>query len=266
MASTAEVETKIVVRVIAKAGKFLADDIGGALVTITDAQTGQFLISGRTQGLSGPPLSPDPVMCICRYRSQAILNPSEAQNVSKFEWSTGLSEPRLLKFTARGPLAAPGSANEASATQWVYPGKSLDRGDGLVLELPGLVVQIVNPITHYMPAQNPGQINIQANVTMMCGCPITETPHCPPGPGVPQPWPAGDFDVFAVITEYSPTGQPISQTPPIDLQFTTSNLPSSQFAKVWKIPKPATYEVLVCAYQKTNGNTGIARATMIIPS
>jgi hypothetical protein len=35
--------TEIVVRVIAKDGKFLGDDIGGALVTLRDVQTGELL-------------------------------------------------------------------------------------------------------------------------------------------------------------------------------------------------------------------------------
>ena len=41
--------TQIDVRVIAKDGKFLGDDIGGALVTIHDVATGELLARGQPQ-------------------------------------------------------------------------------------------------------------------------------------------------------------------------------------------------------------------------
>src|SRR5271157_1939867 len=46
--------TTITVRVIARGGKFLGDDIGGAHVTIRDVRSGELLASGRTRGGSGP--------------------------------------------------------------------------------------------------------------------------------------------------------------------------------------------------------------------
>ncbi len=45
--------TQIDVRVIAKGGKYLGDDIGGALVTVQDVQTGELLAKGTTAGGSG---------------------------------------------------------------------------------------------------------------------------------------------------------------------------------------------------------------------
>ena len=51
-------KTSIIVRPQAHGGKFLGDDIGGALITIKDAQTGTLLAEGLTQGGSGQ-LKPD---------------------------------------------------------------------------------------------------------------------------------------------------------------------------------------------------------------
>jgi hypothetical protein len=48
------IPTKLTVRVIARDGKFLGDDIGGALITVRDFHTGELLASGRTHGGSGP--------------------------------------------------------------------------------------------------------------------------------------------------------------------------------------------------------------------
>jgi len=43
-------ETRITVRVQARGGKFLGDDIGGAVVTIRDAMTGELFATGTTAG------------------------------------------------------------------------------------------------------------------------------------------------------------------------------------------------------------------------
>src|SRR4051812_16463246 len=49
--------TSILVRVQAKGGKFLADDIGGSEVTIRDAQTGEWLADGLALGTDSGNLS-----------------------------------------------------------------------------------------------------------------------------------------------------------------------------------------------------------------
>src|SRR5207237_4497026 len=91
---------------------------------------------------------------------------------SVFTASLDLDAPRLIRVTAYGPLAAQQSANTVSLTQWIYPGKNITGGGGFLLEIPGLVVQILNPPTHFLPKTAPPDIEIRANVTMMCGCPI----------------------------------------------------------------------------------------------
>jgi hypothetical protein len=54
-----------------------------------------------------------------------------------------------------------------SATQWVVPGKHITAGDGWVLELPGLVVDVQAPPTHTRLEGTPQAVRLQANVTMM---------------------------------------------------------------------------------------------------
>lgn len=78
---------------------------------------------------------------ICLTRSE-VLPVDEA---SVFTVSLDLDEPRLIRVTAYGPLAAQQSANTVSLTQWVYPGKNITggaKGGGFLLEVAGLVVQI----------------------------------------------------------------------------------------------------------------------------
>jgi hypothetical protein len=246
------ISTQIDVRVIAKDGKYLGDDIGGALVTIHDVHTGELLARGTTSGGSGE----QNLMDICVTRSE-VLPVDEA---SVFTVSLDLSEPRLIRVTAYGPLAAQLSANTVSLTQWVYPGKNItggEKGGGFLLEIPGLVVQILNPPTHYLPQTAPQSIEIRANVTMMCGCPI--------GKGHP-PWDPAQFDVMAVIKqgEYGSIDLPLKYD-----EDAPYGIPS-QFVNNWPVPanetgQPQIYVIMVSAFQQKTGNTGVDKATIIIP-
>jgi hypothetical protein len=185
---------------------------------------------------------------------------------SSFKTDLLLDRPKRIEVTAHGPLGARQSANTVSATQWVYPGKDVNGGDGFLLELPGLIVQIIHPPTHYAPASLP-QLLIRANVAMMCGCPIDykrdkATIICPELPEDKQPWLPDEFEVAASII--GQTGAPVK----IALQFV--NIPPAdtpgQFAGVWTSPPPGIYEITVYAYQKATGNTGVDTATVIVPS
>jgi hypothetical protein len=245
------IPTQIDVRVIAKDGKYLGDDIGGAFVTIHDIYSGELLASGTTSGGSGQ----QNLMEICVTRSEVL----PVDGASVFTATLDLDEPALIKITARGPLAAQQSANTVSQTQWVYPGKNITggaTGGGLLLEIPGLVVQILNPPTHFLPKTAPDEIEIRANVTMMCGCPI----------GV-SPWTPDQFDVMALVKqgEYDSVELPL-----VFDQNAQFGIPS-QFSSTWPVPKnstaqPVIYQITVSAFQQKTGNTGVDKATIIVPA
>lgn len=248
------IPTQIDVRAIARGGKYLGDDIGGALVTIHDVRTGELLARGTTKGGSGQ----KDLMDICLTRSQVL--PTEEASV--FTASLDLDEPRLIEVTAYGPLAAQQSANTVSLTQWVYPGKNITggtKGGGFLLEIPGLAVQILNPPTHFLPQTAPAQIEIRANVTMMCGCPIGR-----------DPWNPDLFEVTAAIAqkEFGFIGLPLEI--PLKYDGNAAYGAPSQFANTWQVPQNDTkqlqiYEITVFAFQKQTGNTGVDKATVIIP-
>src|SRR5690606_9744929 len=75
-----------------------------------------------------------------------------------------------------------------TAQRWILPGRPATQGDGWVLELPGLVVDLVEPAAHQRGAAGTS-IRLAANVALMCGCPIE------PG-GI---WDAARYDVRATI-------------------------------------------------------------------
>jgi len=182
------------------------------------------------------------------------------EDASVFTACLDLEEPTLIRVTACGPTAAQQSANTVSQTQWVYPGKDITggvKGGGLLLEIPGLVVQVLNPPTHFLPQTAPEHIEIRANVTMMCGCPI--------GIGHP-PWHPAQFEVKAVIKQ----GTTVADEVPLEYQADEPFQAPSQFAGKWRVPanntgQPAIYEIIVFAYQQKTGNTGVDRATVIVP-
>ncbi len=245
------IPTQIDVRVIAKDGKYLGDDIGGALVMIHDVYSGELLASGTTSGGSGQ----QNLMEICVTRSEVL----PVDGASVFTATLDLDQPRLLRITARGPLAAQQSANTVTQTQWVYPGKNITggaNGGGFLLEIPGLVVQILNPPTHFLPKTAPDELEIRANVTMMCGCPI----------GV-NPWTPDQFEVMAVIKQ----GEYDSIELPLAFDENAQLGAPSQFSTKWSVPKNSTaqsviYQITVSAFQQKTGNTGIDMATTIIPA
>ena len=118
--SAMAVPTHITVRVKTKDAKFMGTGIGGALVTIKDAETGELLAKGVTEGTSG---NTNLIMKTPKARGVPISD----QNAAKFEATLDIDEPRYVEVTAYGPLSQRQSANKASATQWVVPGKHIGR-------------------------------------------------------------------------------------------------------------------------------------------
>lgn len=229
-------ETRIAVRVISKGAKFVGTSMGGVLVTVEDADTGELLARGEVEGSTG---DTDTIMRDAHVRPRVLSTDGSAV----FETVLDLEAPRRLRVTALGPLAQRQAANEVSATQWVVPGKHLDAGDGLLLELPGFAVDVLAPPSHVRLAEEP--VEIAVNVTMMCGCPIT------PG-GL---WDADQYEVEAIV---SSGGEEVARVP---LGYAGS---ASQFAATWTPPAPGVYEAVVYAYDPESGNTGLDKTTFIV--
>jgi hypothetical protein len=247
------VPTPLTVRVIARGGKFLGDDVGGALVTIRDVETGEVLASGVTRGGSGP----DTIMTAPRDRSEPIPIEDGANSAARFDAVLQLTHPRLVEITAAGPIGISGRGH-ASAQAFIFPGFSYgpsgpQRVDGFLLEIPGLAVSIDKPVFHFLPEKVDPQLpyEIRANVTMMCGCPIGT-----------KLWPADDFSVVAYIDH---DGQ--RSVVPIAFDPTNPQHAPSQFvASDWRPGAAGSFDITVVAYQKSTGNLGVGRSSLILAS
>ncbi|MBM3544517.1 MAG: hypothetical protein FJX44_08455 [Alphaproteobacteria bacterium] len=230
--------TDVTVRVLAKDSKFVGTSMGGMRIVLRDAQTGEILTTGVTQGGTG-----DTALIMHKDKgSRAVLSDDSA---AKFTATLDLDEPRLIEIEAYGPLGQPQAAARVLATQWVVPGRHLTGGDGFVLHLPGIVVDVLAPPAHVRVGHDAGTVDVRANVVMMCGCPIE------PG-GL---WDADKLEVKAIVKH---NGEEVKK---LDLDFAGE---TSQFAVKVPIGEPGFYEVIVYAHDPGNGNTGLDRTTFIV--
>jgi len=230
--------TEIVVRVLGNDSKFIGTSMGGMRVTLRDAQTGEILATGLTQGATGDTRR---IMHEDGGRRAQLSDDSAA----KFVATIDLDEPRLIEVEAYGPLAQRQAATRVTASRWVVPGRGLTAGDGWVLDLPGLIVDVLAPPAHVRLPADTGKVDLRANVILMCGCPIEPE-------GV---WDANNLEVKALVSH---NGERIA---PVDLSFAGE---TSQFAGSVPVDAQGLYDVLVYAYDRTNGNTGVDRTTFIV--
>lgn len=221
--------TDITVRVLARDAKFIGSSMGGAQVTISDAETGEVLAQGLTEGGTG---DTDRIMKTPRARGGML----STEGAAAFRATVDLDRPRRLQVTAQGPVEFPGSANTVTATQWVVPGRDLSAGDGWVLEMPGLVVNL-----HDLPENvTVGQaVDLRATVEMMCGCPLT---------------PGGLWDADRMVVRAEAIHHRRTRVAS-ELGYAGE---ASEFATKLVLDEPGTWRLLVWAWQEDTGNTGLA--------
>ena len=237
-ATAVAIPTTITVRVKSKDAKFLGSSMGSALITMRDVDTDELLAKGITTGTTG---NTKIIMKTPITRGMSISDEKSA----KFTATINIEKPTLVEVTAYGPLSQRQSANKVSATQWVIPGKHITGGDAWMMELPGFVVDILSPPTHSIYNNTSKTITVTANVTMMCGCPLT-----PEGL-----WNSNKYEIKLLLKK---DGKPAGQFP---LQY--SGKPS-QFVTPLNIEEAGIYELTVYAYDSANGNTGLDKATIIV--
>ncbi|BDV43578.1 hypothetical protein GURASL_25010 [Geotalea uraniireducens] len=234
------VPTGITVRVKSKDAKFIGTTMGGALITIRNAGTGELLAKGVTSGTTG---NTDRLMRHPVTRG-AVLSDTAA---ARFSTTIDITEPTLVEIKAVGPLARTHAAAAASVTQWLLPGKDLNSGDGVLLELPGLVLDILTPAVHTTLAAEelPTTVELRANLVMMCGCPVTKG-------GL---WDAGRFEVRAIVKR---NGAPLGEFP---LAYAGE---PDKFSGTLPLKDSGIYDITVYAFDPATGNTGVDRTTVVV--
>jgi hypothetical protein len=227
--------TEIVVHVLSKGSKFIGTSMGGALVTLEDALTGELLAHGYTEGGTGDTQ-------LIMEEKHTTHTPVSTENAARFKAVLDIERPVLLRVTAQGPMTD-ADGNEASSTMWVVPGHHVTGGDAWRLELPGLVVQLLDPPNR--ARKSPGAVRIETSVVMGCGCPV-----------VPDSlWDAKDYEITATLLK---DGKTVAQK---ELAWTGEG---TRYAADLEVAEPGTYRIRAVAYHPASGNTGLDRSTFTV--
>ncbi|HEY7883327.1 MAG TPA: hypothetical protein VIC08_00085 [Cellvibrionaceae bacterium] len=216
--------THLKVLVRADDSKFIGSGVGGMNIRITRADSGELLAEGELSGATGDTQA---LMQIGQVRGQSPATADAASFIAVLD----LDSPTRIKVNVSGPRAVEQSQQEVSTTLWMVPGRH--RVDpGLVLHMPGLIVDLDE-----YKLTSPS-VSVTANVTMMCGCPITAD-------GL---WNSNDYDVVAQLFDGD---QQVSQA----LLAFTGN--TNEFSGQLLSADPEGLKLVVYAYQKSTGNTGV---------
>jgi hypothetical protein len=235
-APAAAAPTEIHVRLLSQGAKFVGTSMGGVEVTVKDVETGKTLTTGLVKGGTGDTAR----IMAGGPRGTAVSTPDAAV----FKATLDLAEPRLLEVSARGPLSHPQSMVEVKSQRWVLPGRGVATADGWLMELPGLVVDAVEPPGTLARGATSQKLAVQ--VAMMCGCPIT------PG-GI---WDANGFDVQAIVKG------PNAESRTVKLVYGGE---TGLFVGDVPLNLSGTYDVTLTAFDNKTGATGVDRARFVRP-
>jgi hypothetical protein len=230
------VPTKLVVRAKARDAKFIGTSMGGAAVTVRDAETGKGLAEGLTAGATGDTqkIMIDPI-----ERGKRITD----RDTANFETFIDIDEPRLLTIEVEAPMGHKPNTIKNSTQIWLIPGKDI-AGEGLVIEIPGFAVTADAPLEVKL-ADGKAVIPVNAAIVMVCGCKLS-----PEGM-----WDSSKYEIEALVKF---NGKIINNVP---LGFAGS---PSAFAGEASVSEAGTYEIIVYAYDPVTGNTGIDRSVVTV--
>ncbi|MDR5590727.1 hypothetical protein [Christiangramia sp. SM2212] len=223
------------IRAKAKDAKFIGTSIGGAKILVKDAVTGNILAEGMTAGSTG---NTDKIMKQDWKRSEDLSE----DDTAGFNASLDIDKPTFVTIEAYAPVNKKQAEVMSSTQLWVIPGKDITR-DGVVLEVPGFVVDILSPQTHER-INSTDKIELKANVVMMCGCPITKD-------GI---WDANQYEVKAIVTNSDGDSK--------EVVLDQKDKPST-FQADLNLEK-GLYEVMIYAYDPVSGNTGLDKTNFIV--
>ena len=232
-------DTKLMVRAKAKDAKFIGSSIGGAHIIVRNTLNGHILAEGETTGSTG---NTDLIMRSPHERYTQLSD----NDTAGFLAVVDIDEPTFVQIEVISPINKRNAQIHASTQIWLIPGKDI-LGDGIILEIPGFVIDILKPNTHqYIPIASLKEtgLDIKANIVMMCGCPIEEE-------GL---WDSNLMEVKAIFKKDGKTIEELVLTNP------SRNLFEGNF----KVEETGAYELTVYAYNAKTGNTGVERINYVI--
>ncbi|MGY5850617.1 hypothetical protein [Salegentibacter sp. F14] len=228
-------ETKIMIRALANDAKFIGTSMGGARIIVKDVETGSILDEGLTTGSTG---DTEAILLSPAKRYKEITTAQTAGYLA----SLNVKKPTFVSIEAQGPMNKKQAKVLASTQLWVIPGKDIT-GDGIILKIPGFVIDILSPQTHETISAET-EVEIKANIVMMCGCPVTQG----------GTWDASGYEIKALISSQGEEQKEINLNP-TDKEST--------FSHTLKLEK-GEYEITVYAYDPKTGNTGLDKVNILV--
>ena len=226
-------QTDVDVRVLARGAKFLGGYAAPVRVTLSDADTGEILAQGKTAGTTGDTAN---IMGRAQKRS--------TEGSAVFRASLDIDRPRRVTLSVTGPLSQPQATTTATSTQWILPGHSLTAGDGWLVELPGLIVDIATPVA-YQTVKPGTTVPLHVGVTMLCGCALSDA----------GPWRARDMEVEASVVINGGAARTVP------LRFDTG---SGLFTADLPAGTAGLYELEFHAWMAASNNAGVARTAFFV--
>ncbi|WP_127138931.1 hypothetical protein [Flagellimonas oceanensis] len=232
-------ETKLMVRAKAKDAKFVGSSIGGAHVIVRNTVNGEILAEGNTTGSTG---NTDLIMKSAHERYTQLSDDKTAGFLAIVD----IAKPTFVRVEVLSPINKKNAQIQASIELWLIPGKDI-LGDGVVVEIPGFVVDILKPNTHQyiaLESLTESGLSIEANIVMMCGCPIQKD-------GI---WDSNLMEVKAIVHKDGEAFGEISLVNPSQNTFTGT----------LDISEAGYYQITIYAYNSTTGNTGVDTINYVV--
>lgn len=232
-------ETKVMIRAKARDAKFIGTSLGGAHIIVRNKLNGKILAEGNTTGSTG---NTDLIMKTPKIRGNSIAD----EQTGGFIANIDIDEPTFVTIEVISPLNSRQAQATVTTELWLIPGKDI-LGEGLILEIPGYIIDILKPRTHQYIALNTikdKQFLFQANIVMMCGCVIDKG-------GV---WNSDEIEVKGILKK---DGKVIKN---VDMSLVSTNL----FEGNHLINTPGNYELILYAYDKKTGNTGVDKVNYVV--
>lgn len=232
-------ETKVMIRAKAKDAKFIGSSLGGAHIIIRNKLNQRILAEGNTSGSTG---NTDLIMKTPKVRGNSIAD----EQTGGFLATVDIDEPTFVTIEVISPLSNRQAQAAVSTEMWLIPGKNI-LGEGIILEIPGYIIDILKPRTHQYIGLNTIKNKpflFQANIVMMCGCVIEKG-------GV---WNSDEIEVKGILKK---DGKFIKN---IDLSWVSTNL----FEGSDMINTAGNYELTLYAYHAKTGNTGVDKVNYVV--
>jgi len=157
--SADKISTKVIVRVVSKDAKIIGSGVGGAFIRIKNLETGEVLAQGKQEGGTG---DTDRIMVQPRRRGEVLYGTSDA---AFFQADILLDKPTQVEIYTEAPLGFPHNIQKGSKTLTLIPGKHI-LGEGVVIELNGLIVNILNPSSKE-GLKKGGEVAVRVEIRML---------------------------------------------------------------------------------------------------